>query len=98
MSDRPSRVAARASRRARVNLWDPLTIGIDIGGTKIMAGVVDSSGHVVELRRRPTLGHDVVDVKTTIVELVRELQLRYDVAAVGIGAAGFVDATRSTVM
>ncbi len=60
MSDRSSRAAARAGRRARVNLWDPLTIGIDIGGTKILAGVVDSSGNVVELRRRPTLGHDVV--------------------------------------
>src|SRR4051812_7868798 len=98
MSDRPSRVAARAGRRARVNLWDPLTIGIDIGGTKILAGVVDSSGNVVELRRRPTLGHDVVGVENTIVDLVHELQGQYDVAAVGIGAAGFVDASRSTVM
>jgi glucokinase len=98
VSERSSRAATRASRRARVNLWDPLTIGIDIGGTKIMAGVVDSSGNVVELRRRPTLGHDVVGVENSIVELVQELQQQYDVAAVGIGAAGFVDATRSTVM
>lgn len=87
----------RASRR-RVPLWDPLTIGIDIGGTKILAGVVDSGGHVVEVRRRPTLGHDVTGVEDTIVELVTELQQQYDVAAVGIGAAGFVDASRSTVM
>jgi len=93
-----SRAASRAARRARVNLWDPLTIGIDIGGTKILAGVVDSSGHVVELRRRPTLGHDVAGVENSIVELVQELQAEYDVAAVGIGAAGFVDASRSTVM
>ena len=98
MSDRATRAATRASRRARVNLWDPLTIGIDIGGTKILAGVVDSSGNVVELRRRPTLGHDVVGVENTIVEVVQELQGLYDVAAVGIGAAGFVDASRSTVM
>ena len=81
MSDRSSRAAARAGRRARVNLWDPLTIGIDIGGTKILAGVVDSSGNVVELRRRPTLGHDVVGVENTIVELVQELQQLYDVEA-----------------
>jgi glucokinase len=90
--------STRASRRARVPLWDPLTIGIDIGGTKILAGVVDSGGNVVELRRRPTNGHDVVGVENTIVELVQELQGQYDVAAVGIGAAGFVDASRSTVM
>ena len=98
MSERSSRASTRAARRARVNLWDPLTIGIDIGGTKILAGVVDSSGTVVELRRRPTLGHDIVGVENTIVELVHELQQMYDVAAVGIGAAGFVDASRSTVM
>ncbi len=97
MSERSSRASTRASRRARVNLWDPLTIGIDIGGTKILAGVVDSSGTVVELRRRPTLGHDIIGVENTIVELVQELQQLYDVAAVGIGAAGFVDASRSTV-
>jgi glucokinase len=93
-----TRAATRASRRARVNLWDPLTIGIDIGGTKILAGVVDSTGTVVELRRRPTIGHDIAGVENTIVELVQELQGQYDVAAVGIGAAGFVDASRSTVM
>jgi glucokinase len=98
VSERSTRAATRASRRARVNLWDPLTIGIDIGGTKILAGVVDSGGNVVELRRRPTLGHDVIGVENTIVELVQELQQQYDVAAVGIGAAGFVDASRSTVM
>jgi glucokinase len=86
------------TRRARASLWDPLTIGIDIGGSKILAGVVDSSGNVVELRRRPTPGHDVAAVENTIVELVQELQALYDVAAVGIGAAGFVDASRSTVM
>ena len=99
MSERSSRASTRASRRARVNLWDPLTIGIDIGGTKILAGVVDSSGTVVELRRRPTLGaRHRRRSRTRIVELVQELQQLYDVAAVGIGAAGFVDASRSTVM
>jgi glucokinase len=78
--------------------WDPLTVGIDIGGTKVLAGVVDSWGNVVELQRRPTKGHDVAAVENTIVELVRYFRGRHDVAAVGIGAAGFVDATRSTVM
>ena len=78
--------------------WDPLTIGIDIGGTKVLAGVVDSSGVVIEQQRRATLGHDVAAVEDTIVELVADLSKRHDVAAVGIGAAGFVDASRSTVM
>lgn len=85
-------------RRVRPSRWEPLTVGIDIGGTKVMAGVIDGTGSVLAVEQRPTLGHDVQAVEDTIVELVRGFALRYDVAAVGIGAAGFVDATRSVVM
>jgi glucokinase len=89
----PRRTASRAARR-----WDPLTIGVDIGGTKVLAGVVDSNGTVLARQRRHTAGRSVRDVEDTIVDLARTLGQDYDVAAVGIGAAGFVDATRSIVM
>ena len=85
-------------RRTRIIRWDPLTVGIDIGGTKVLAGVVDSRGNVLERQQRPTLGHDVAAVENTIVDLVQAFQGRHEVAAVGVGAAGFVDASRSTVM
>src|SRR5262245_61547101 len=85
-------------RRPRMMRWDPLTIGVDIGGTKVLAGVVDSAGKVLGVERRPTVGNDVKVVEDTIVELVDHFVRRHDVAAVGIGAAGFVDATRSVVM
>src|SRR4051795_10658331 len=85
-------------RRVRPSRWDPLTVGVDIGGTKVMAGVVDGTGSVLALEQRPTLGHDVRAVEDTIVELVHGFATRYDVAAVGIGAAGFVDTARSVVM
>jgi glucokinase len=85
-------------RRPRIIRWDPLTVGIDIGGTKVLAGVVDSAGNVIETERRPTEGHDVGAVEDAIVSLVQGFQRRHEIAAVGIGAAGFVDATRSTVM
>ena len=91
-----ARAAARAS--ARAVRWEPLTVGIDIGGTKVLAAVVDVAGTVVELDRRPTLGHDVQLVENTIVDLVQGFARKYDVAAVGIGAAGFVDVTRTVVM
>ncbi len=94
-----ARAAARAAAKAAVRgAWEPLTVGIDIGGTKVLAAVVDSAGTVVELDRRPTLGHDVKLVEDTIVDLVQGFARRYDVAAVGIGAAGYVDATRTIVM
>src|ERR671939_656842 len=35
-----------------------LTIGVDIGGTKIAAGVVDESGRVLSRARRDTPSHD----------------------------------------
>ena len=40
----------------------PLTIGIDIGGTKVLGGVVDEFGTVLASQRRLTPGHSVPDV------------------------------------
>jgi glucokinase len=86
------------SRRPALTRWDPLTVGIDIGGTKVLGGVVDSAGTVLAQERRETPGRSVEAVEDTVVDLVRLFAGRYDVAAVGIGAAGFVDTTRSTVL
>jgi glucokinase len=91
-------MAEPVPRRPRIIRWDPLTVGIDIGGTKVLSGVVDSQGRVLEQQRRLTPGQSVTAVEDTIVDLVSDLRRRHDVAAVGIGAAGFVDASRSTVM
>jgi glucokinase len=77
-----------------------LTVGVDIGGTKVAAGVVTYDGQVLEQVRRETPDRtktpDVVE--DTIVDAVHDLSQRHDVHAVGIGAAGFVDATRSHVL
>jgi len=75
-----------------------LAIGVDIGGTKVAAGVVDETGGVLALVRRATPGEDVEATETTIAEVVRELSGRYDVVAVGIGAAGWIAADRATVL
>ena len=85
-------------RRARPSRWEPLTVGIDIGGTQVLGSVVDPTGTVMAVERRPTEGHDVAAVEDTIVDLVHGFAREYDVAAVGIGAAGFVDVTRTIVM
>jgi glucokinase len=75
-----------------------LAIGIDIGGTKVKAGVVDEDGSVVERATRDTPSTSPTEVEDTIAELVNDLTSRHIVTAVGIGAAGFVDSTRSTVL
>ncbi|GIH96487.1 ROK family glucokinase [Planobispora siamensis] len=74
-----------------------LTIGIDIGGTKVAAGVVDEQGRIVEQLLRPTPAENPEKVADTIAEVVGELARDRQIEAVGLGAAGFVDETRSIV-
>jgi len=78
-------------------------IGIDIGGTKVAGGVVDAAGSVIHRARRdtPDRSKSPSVVERTIVEVVAELiQVTGPdtVAAVGIGAAGFVATDRATVV
>ncbi|MCK9894059.1 ROK family glucokinase [Frankia sp. AgB32] len=75
-----------------------LTIGVDVGGTKVAAGVVDGAGTVLATVRRPTPGHSAAEVADTIAAVVAELGAGHEVRAVGIGAAGWIDADRSRVV
>jgi glucokinase len=75
-----------------------LAIGIDIGGTKVAAGVVDENGKVLTTARRRTPSRDPGHISDVVVEIVAQLQAKYDVSAIGIGAAGYVDSARSTVL
>ena len=64
-----------------------LTVGIDIGGTKIAAGVVDGSGQVLARHRVATTERDAESVERTVADLVLRLRADYEIEAVGIGAA-----------
>src|SRR3954469_3738193 len=74
------------------------TIGVDVGGTKVAAGVVDEEGKVLVSTRRPTPSESPDHVEETIAAVVTELRREYDVEAVGIGAAGVVAADRWCVL
>lgn len=74
-----------------------LTIGVDVGGTKIASGVVDEDGDILDRTLRPTPAGSAEKVALTIADAVAELTSRHVVEAVGVGAAGFVDETRSVV-
>ncbi len=76
----------------------PLSIGVDIGGTKVAAGVVDDQGGVIDRELRATPGHDVAETEAIIVEVVGELAARHDVCAVGVGAAGWIANDHATVL
>jgi glucokinase len=75
-----------------------LAIGVDIGGTKVAAGIVDDDGHVLDRERRDTPWSDAKHTEETIVEVVQALATRHDVVAVGIGAAGWIANDHATVM
>jgi glucokinase len=76
----------------------PLAIGVDIGGTKVAAGVVDDDGQVIDRTRRLTPSHDVEETEAVIADAVAELRARHEVTAVGIGAAGWIANDRATVL
>jgi len=77
---------------------EALTVGVDIGGTKVLAGVVDAAGRVLDRDRRVTPGDSAASVEAAIVDLVRSLGTDRHIGAVGVGAAGFVDEHRSRVV
>lgn len=74
-----------------------LTVGVDIGGTKIAAGVVDEQGEILARKRVATAGRSAETVERTVSDLVKQLQRDFEIEAIGIGCAGFVDEQRSRV-
>ena len=74
-------------------------IGVDIGGTKIAAGLVTADGRIVLADSEPTPAdaNDIADVVATLVRRLLDGGDLVEVGGIGIGAAGFVDVDRSTV-
>lgn len=76
---------------------EKLAIGIDIGGTKIASGVVDQDGVIIEKLRRETPSTSPAEVLNAIADIAETFRRNHHIHSIGIGAAGFVDATQSTV-
>ncbi|WP_114856334.1 ROK family glucokinase [Brachybacterium sp. YJGR34] len=74
-----------------------LSIGVDIGGTKIAAGVVDDEGEIIASTTRSTPATDPALIEAAVADAVVELRADHEVVGVGVGAAGFVGADRRTV-
>jgi glucokinase len=73
------------------------TIGVDIGGTSVRAGVVDRYGTVLDTARAPTPTSEEA-LEDAIVAAVSGLAVRHRVSAVGLAVAGFVTTDRRSVM
>jgi glucokinase len=73
------------------------SIGVDIGGTKVLAAVVDGLGRVLDTEATPTPGPgsgidnaSVQEVEDALVEVVQRLIAQHGRMTVGVAAAGFV--------
>ena len=75
-----------------------LTIGVDVGGTKVLGGVVDESGNILEKARRDTPRQGGEALNQTIADVALELMAKHKVASVGVSAAGFVSSDRKTML
>jgi glucokinase len=65
-------------------------IGVDLGGTKILAGVIDADGHVHETVEHPTPTTSLAALLDGLAAAVSELPVG-DVAAVGFGIPSRID-------
>jgi glucokinase len=75
-----------------------LTIGIDVGGTKVLGGVVDESGKVLTTARKDTPRQGGSALTQTIADVAKELLKQHSVSSVGVSAAGFVSSDRKTML
>ena len=65
-------------------------IGVDLGGTKVLAGIVDREGNVEHRRERPTPLGSQRELLAGLDEAVEEL-VRDDVVAIGFGIPSRID-------
>ncbi|HEY6294498.1 MAG TPA: ROK family glucokinase, partial [Streptosporangiaceae bacterium] len=75
-----------------------LAIGVDVGGTKVAAGVVDEQGRILVKLKRSTPAASPPRTEQVIADVVTELLAGHEVAAIGLGPAGFVDSERATML
>ena len=75
-----------------------LTLGVDVGGTKILAGVVDEQGQILRTERRPTLRSDVDALVHSISECVRSLDPEGECRSLGVSIAALLDAPRDRIL
>jgi glucokinase len=75
-------------------------IGVDLGGTKLIAGAVDSQLTVHHRARRPSRGADRAEVLDTIVDAITEARDASDqeLLAVGVGIPSLLDRERGVAV
>ena len=74
------------------------TIGIDVGGTKVLGGVVTESGEILTTARRDTPREGGRSLTQAIADVANELSREFQVESIGVSAAGFISSDRQTIL
>jgi glucokinase len=74
-----------------------VTIGLDIGGTKINGGVIDGNGAILARGRRDTPARDASAIVEEAADLIRELSVAHKIDAVGVACAAYINRSGSLV-
>jgi glucokinase len=75
-----------------------LTIGIDIGGTKISVGVVDSSGNLIDSSRCSTPTEGGKELISSVNNLIKEFNKKYEIKGIGISIAALISSDYGTIV
>ena len=75
-----------------------VSIGIDVGGTKVLGGAVDENGVIQKKVRRDTPKSGGDELNKVIAEVIQELLAEFPSKYIGISAAGLVSSDRRTMI
>ena len=75
-----------------------IVAAIDTGGTKIAGAAVDGDGDILYHLSYPNTGRNGVFILDTCEQIVRDLQKRFQISAIGIGTGGRIDPNGGTVV
>lgn len=75
-----------------------VTVGVDVGGTKVLAALVEDNGRIVAKEHRPTANHDYQALLDTIQASIEAVGANGRADAVGLAIAGHVVADGSRAL
>ena len=77
-----------------------ISVGVDIGGTKILAGIVNDQGEILAKVRKKTPRSDASSILEVVAQVIAETisQVDEEIVGIGVGVAGPVDAGSTTVL
>lgn len=75
-----------------------LTIGVDIGGTKIAIGLIAESGQILQREQISSPANDRTQMLAAVVAGINQIRNTNEVSAIGISAAGLINRKRDQIV